>query len=323
MPLPKRWNKKRAPPPGFEDVEATLEALEHELRDKIKETNEKKRKTESMWPVHQIGWQKSRYIYDMYYTYNRISKQVYDHCLKQKLVDAALIAKWKKPGYERLCSTYVINPSNYKFGTTSICRVPMRDRSTEQQTAQDPTTGCRGCASGKGAGPRNIFGTKYGQYLAAVQMAREERLRKLEEQRLRDEAKAREDGDDETDDDSSDSDDDSSSDDDDGAAAAPPPGIWAGSNAIRKDSAQAGGDDGDEETDDDDSEEEGPSLPPPAKKTNDDGDEETDDDGSEDEGPSLPPPAKKADENGDEETDDDDSEDEGPSLPPPAKKAKT
>jgi bud site selection protein 31 len=59
--------------------------------------------------------------------------------LDQKLVDAALIAKWKKPGYERLCSTYVINPSNYKFGTTSICRVPYKDRSGDQKQAKDPT----------------------------------------------------------------------------------------------------------------------------------------------------------------------------------------
>lgn len=41
----------------------------------------------------------------------------------QKLVDGPLMAKWKKPGYERLCSTYVINTKNYKFGTVSICRV--------------------------------------------------------------------------------------------------------------------------------------------------------------------------------------------------------
>jgi bud site selection protein 31 len=278
MPLPKRWNKKRAPPPGFEIIEATLEALEHELRDKIKETNEKKRKTESMWPVHQIGWQKSRYVYDMYYTYNHISRQVYDYCLKQKLVDAALIAKWKKPGYERLCSTYVINPTNYKFGTTSICRVPMKDRGPEQKTAQDPTTGCCGCASGKGAGPRNIFGNKYGQYLAAVQMAREERMARLEEERKLREEKAKEDGDDETDDDS-DSDDDSSSDDDDdddddGDDYGPKPvaGIWAGSNKLQQQSTQmiAGGgdDDGDDETDDgdSDSDEEGPALPPPTKR---------------------------------------------------------
>lgn len=44
-------------------------------------------------------------------------------CPLQKLVDGPLMAKWKKPGYERLCSTYVINTKNYKFGTVSICRV--------------------------------------------------------------------------------------------------------------------------------------------------------------------------------------------------------
>lgn len=39
---------------------------------------------------------------------------------------------------------------------------------------EDPTTGCRGCASGS-VGDGNIFGNKYGQYLAAIQVAREER----------------------------------------------------------------------------------------------------------------------------------------------------
>mmetsp|Transcript_18634 Transcript_18634/g.20992 ORF Transcript_18634/g.20992 Transcript_18634/m.20992 type:complete len:277 (-) Transcript_18634:83-913(-) len=274
MPLPKRWNKIRAPPPGFDAVEPTLEALEHELRDKIKETNEKKRKTESMWPVHQIGWQKSRYVYDMFYTYGRISREVYEYCLKQKLVDAALIAKWKKPGYERLCSTYVINPTNYKFGTTSICRVPIRDRSTEQKRAQDPTTGCLGCASGKGAGPRNIFSNKYGQYLAAVQIAREERIQKLEEKhKLEEEGKlkASNDGDDdETTDDDSDTDDENDEDD---YALKPVAGIWAGSNKLQQQSekniADNGYDDNDDNGDEgtDDSDEEGPALPPPSKKT--------------------------------------------------------
>lgn len=79
---------------------------------------------ESQWPVHQINWQRSRYIYDLYYVYNKISKEIYDYCVSNKIVDPALIAKWKKPGYERLCSTYAINPRNYKFGTVSICRVP-------------------------------------------------------------------------------------------------------------------------------------------------------------------------------------------------------
>ena len=130
MPLPQKWNRKRKKPPaGFEDVEGVLEALENEVRDVVKDSNESLRKTEAMWPIHQINWQKSRYIYELYYKFHKIDRAVYQYCLDQKLVDANLIAKWKKPGYERLCSTYVINSANYKFGTVSICRVPWKDRS--------------------------------------------------------------------------------------------------------------------------------------------------------------------------------------------------
>jgi bud site selection protein 31 len=160
----------------------------------VNDPHEGLRKTESQWPIHQINWQKSRYIYDLYYTYNRISKEVYDYCITNKIVDAALIAKWKKAGYERLCSTYVINPRNYKFGTVSICRVPKQFLSTGT-VIEDPVTGCRGCASGSN---QNIFGNKYGQYLAAIQIAREERQsRKAALQRLQQQLNEDEDNDDE------------------------------------------------------------------------------------------------------------------------------
>jgi len=171
---------------------------------------------------------------------------VYDYCIKNKLVDAALIAKWKKPGYERLCSTYVINPNNYKFGTTSICRVPLKDRSPEAKTAQDPTTGCRGCSSGVGQ-HRNIFGNKYGQNLAAVQVAREKRMEEMEQKRLREEeanstaaaaSAAAGGGDSETDDDSDDDDD-----------YGPTPAAWAsegGKLEAESERLAEGGDDTDD-----------------------------------------------------------------------------
>lgn len=149
----------------------------------VNEPHEGLRKNESQWPIHQLNWQKSRYIYDLYYTYNRISKEVYDYCIVNKIIDASLIAKWKKPGYERLCSTYVINPRNYNFGTVSICRVPKQCLAPGTEI-EDPTTGCRGCASGSSS---NIFGNKYGQYLAAIQVAREERIaqrKAIEKQQL-------------------------------------------------------------------------------------------------------------------------------------------
>ena len=44
----------------------------------------------------------SRYIYELYYEKEAISKQLYDWLLKNQYADAALIAKWKKQGYEKV-----------------------------------------------------------------------------------------------------------------------------------------------------------------------------------------------------------------------------
>ncbi|CAM9234795.1 unnamed protein product, partial [Hapterophycus canaliculatus] len=164
-----RFARKERPPPGFEILEPTLNALENELREKVNEQHEGKRKNEALWPVFQITWQRSRYVYDMHYVYKAISKDVLEYCIRSKLVDGPLMAKWKKPGYERLCSTYVINTKNYKFGTVSICRVPKQYLSAGT-VVEDVNTGCRGCATGAG-GNKNIFGNKYGQYLAAIQVS--------------------------------------------------------------------------------------------------------------------------------------------------------
>ena len=142
----------------------------------------------------------------MYYTYHKISKQVYDYCIINKIIDNGLITKWKKPGYERLCSTYVINPKNYKYGTVSICRVPKQFLAPNTEI-EDPTTGCRGCASGNNT---NIFKNKYGQYLAAIQITREEKLaynkKKLDD--FRKKGNDEDDINDEDDDDDDDDDDD-------------------------------------------------------------------------------------------------------------------
>ena len=279
MPLPQRWNqrnkkrKTKGPPEGFDYVEPVLEALEQELRDVVQERDPTKRKTEAMWPVHQLNWQKSRYIYDLYYIHGRISRQVYQYCVDQKYVDAALIAKWKKPGYEKLCSTYVIHPSHYKFGTTSICRVPYKDRSEAQRTVADPTTGCLGCFSGKDS-PRNIFGNKYGQHLAAIQIAREERR---QQRQAAAEAQAQ-------------------------AEQAEQELLQEQQEALRQQQQ-------DEEEDDDDDELEGPALPPPPPTTttpqpeeddphgdvptddDEDGNAETDDDDDDDDNDFGPSPA--------------------------------
>lgn len=125
-------------------------------------------------------------------------------------------------------------------------------------------TGCLGCASGKGAGPRNVFGNKYGQDLAAVQIARERRLEAKEQQEKEAERRREpqrnvaaagdeDDGEEETDDD----------DDDDDYGPSPAAGIWAGSQKLLDETAklqdEASGETKEGSKDDDNQQ-------PPAKK---------------------------------------------------------
>ena len=117
-----------------------------------------------------------------------------------------------------------------------------------------------GCASGKNAGPRNIFGNKYGQNLAAVQIAREKRLEAKQQKEAQDAANARlrelqqqqqqQQDEEETDgdDDNAETDDDSGDDDDYGPT--PAAGIWAGSQKLRQESEKLADPDGDPNDDD-------------------------------------------------------------------------
>lgn len=50
--------------------------------------------------------------------------ELYDYCLKEKIADGNLIAKWKKQGYENLCCLRCIQTRDTNFGTNCICRVP-------------------------------------------------------------------------------------------------------------------------------------------------------------------------------------------------------
>ena len=70
----RRWGKKARPPPGYEVIEPTLSLLEAELRDRMNDPHEGMRKVEALWPIHQINWQRSRYVYDMFYKYKKISR---------------------------------------------------------------------------------------------------------------------------------------------------------------------------------------------------------------------------------------------------------
>ncbi|KAJ1483463.1 G10 protein-domain-containing protein [Baffinella frigidus] len=142
----------------------TLEMFENRMKDAVNESHEGKRKHETTWPIHRIHYEKSRYVYELFHKKKEISRELLDFCIRERVVDGNLMAKWKKPGYEFLCSLAAINKGSTdfgttsflcslaainkgstNFGTTSVCRVPLRLRSGK--IAPNVTTGCISCAS--------------------------------------------------------------------------------------------------------------------------------------------------------------------------------
>lgn len=136
--MPKiRTNRTKPPPEGFEEIEGILDEYARKMRDAESESHEGKRKTEALWPIMRITHTRSRYIFDLYYKREAISKDLYDWLLKQEYADAkyvppsataltsSLIAKWKRTGYDKLCCARCVATRDMNYvGSTCICRVP-------------------------------------------------------------------------------------------------------------------------------------------------------------------------------------------------------
>lgn len=105
MPKIKTTRTKKAPE-GFEEIEPVgvliasnvtlanpprskiLDDYGRKMRDAENESHEGKRKSESLWPIMRISHARSRYIYELYYKREAISKELYDWLLKEKYADA-------------------------------------------------------------------------------------------------------------------------------------------------------------------------------------------------------------------------------------------
>eukprot|EP01088_Endostelium_zonatum_P010192 TRINITY_DN23546_c0_g1_i1.p1 TRINITY_DN23546_c0_g1~~TRINITY_DN23546_c0_g1_i1.p1 ORF type:complete len:145 (+),score=22.94 TRINITY_DN23546_c0_g1_i1:121-555(+) len=141
-----RYGKRAKKPDGWDLIEPTLTEIAEKMRDAELQPYKGKRKGETAWPILRLHHQRSRYIFDMYYQKKSISRELYDYCLEQKIVDAALIAKWKKIGYERLCCLQCIQTRDHNAKATCICRVPKREL-TEEKALECVHCGCSGCAN--------------------------------------------------------------------------------------------------------------------------------------------------------------------------------
>ena len=103
MPAIRHASKRKPPPEGFSDIEDDLIIFSNKMKDAQNKPPPPGPKYKAQWEVFQISHQRSRYIYELYYEKEAISKQLYDWLLKNGYADAMLIAKWKKQGYEKVC----------------------------------------------------------------------------------------------------------------------------------------------------------------------------------------------------------------------------
>ncbi|KAG2155066.1 G10 protein [Suillus bovinus] len=142
-----RTTRTKKPPEGYEDIESILDDYAKKMRDAENESHEGKRKAESLWPIMRISHTRSRYIYELYYKREAITRELYDWLLKEGYADANLIAKWKKTGYEKLCCLRCIQTKDMNYqGSTCICRVP-KAQVRSGTIVECVHCGCRGCSS--------------------------------------------------------------------------------------------------------------------------------------------------------------------------------
>src|ERR1700737_1586904 len=103
MPAIRHSSKRKAPPEGFSDIETDLLIFSNKMKDAENAPSTNAPRHAAMWQIFQIAHQRSRYVYELYYEKEAISKELYEWLLKNGYADAQLIAKWKKEGYEKVC----------------------------------------------------------------------------------------------------------------------------------------------------------------------------------------------------------------------------
>jgi bud site selection protein 31 len=86
-----RTSRSTPPPAGFDEIEPILGEYERKMRQA--EAGDAQRKVETLWPVMQLTHARSRYIYDLYYKRDAISRALYDWLLKYHYADSKYVPR--------------------------------------------------------------------------------------------------------------------------------------------------------------------------------------------------------------------------------------
>ena len=137
----------------FEPLREAVNAARHE--------GKRKWRGELADPPH-LHYERNRYIYDLYYRQEKLSRQLYEFLVREKVVDGALISKWRKPGYEILCSMSAIQKGNTALARrrSAACRHAARraDPRRAPARAASAASPATGSTAGPCGGPTGVHG---------------------------------------------------------------------------------------------------------------------------------------------------------------------
>jgi bud site selection protein 31 len=126
-------------PAAFAAIKDDMHALNDQLKQAQSASHDGKRLSESLWPVLKLNHQRSRLVHDALRE-GRIDRETAEWCVERGWADKALMGKWRKSGYGRLCCGLCV-----QAGRVCVCRVPEGERAAAG-VVECEHCGCRGCA---------------------------------------------------------------------------------------------------------------------------------------------------------------------------------
>ena len=143
-----RIGSRRQPPEGFATLQPFLASIDAQLKAVHAAPHDTLRRNEPTWAIMRLHHQRTRHIYEEWRA-GRISAALLDYLKAEGYADGALMALWKKPGYENVCCTRCVQAGEATWGGVCICRVP-RDQLPPGKVVECVCCGCRGCGGGHG-----------------------------------------------------------------------------------------------------------------------------------------------------------------------------
>lgn len=102
-----------------------------------------------LWQVARINRDRTRYVYNAYYVDKTISKEVWEYCVEQGLIDGGLARRWRLSGYERLCCATCAIPGAASTAAQLTAKLALRDKAVPKKR-QQPNNASTGSSGGDG-----------------------------------------------------------------------------------------------------------------------------------------------------------------------------